>query len=145
MAWESGKIAVQRPEDLARHDVREFCATNSSWVVEGCYGNLVSTALEFEPWLLFLNPGEEQCLANCRGRPWESHKYSSMAEQNQRLPFLLSWVGQYYTRDGDMSLRSHVALFSAYRGRRSELKSLPGLDPPSRDVIEWVTETRQSV
>lgn len=137
VAWEPGLVAVSRPTETARNDVRSFCMNNISWVVEGCYANLIRAALEFEPLLVFLNPGEAQCLDNCRSRPWERHKYSSMAEQNERLEFLRTWVTQYYTREGEMSLADHTSCFVAYPGRRVKLVKLPCLDPPSREVISW--------
>ncbi len=71
--------------------------------------------------LLFMNPGEEQCLANCRARPWEPPKYASKQEQDERLEFLLSWVREYYVREGDMSLAGHRACFDAYSGPKEEL------------------------
>jgi adenylate kinase family enzyme len=125
VAWEPGKIAVARPVDRAVADVREFCATHGNWVIEGCYANLIGAALAFDPVLVFLDPGVEQCLANCRARPWEAHKYRSQEEQDARLAFLLSWVEQYYTRDGDMSHAAHAALFDAYAGSKRRLDRLP--------------------
>jgi hypothetical protein len=95
-------------------------------------------ALDFAPRLVFLNPGEAQCLANCRARPWEPHKYASKQEQDERLPFLLSWVSQYYVRDEDMSLSAHRALFHTYSGPRIELTSQPVLVPPSPEELEWL-------
>lgn len=130
VAWEPDQVAVQRPDEAAEKDVRAFCAASSDWVVEGCYANLVRVALKFEPELLFLNPGEERCVANCMSRPWEPHKYSSSAEQDQRLPFLLSWVAEYYTRDGEMSLSAHAACFREYPGPKRELTGSPDLDSP---------------
>ena len=130
VAWETGKIAVARAPEAAQAEVRAFCARNRQWVIEGCYASLVQIALESSPLLLFLNPGSDQCLANCRTRPWEAHKYKSKEEQDERLAFLLNWVSEYYTRDGDMSLKEHRRCFDAYRGRKVEFTSQPELDSP---------------
>ncbi|MEQ1908164.1 MAG: shikimate kinase [Vicinamibacterales bacterium] len=138
VAWVPGQIAVPRSTDEAENEVRAFCSGHQNWVVEGCYANLVNAALAFSPRLLFLNPGEEQCIANCRARPWEPHKYDSKEEQDTRLPFLLSWVGEYYRRDGEMSLAGHVALFASYIGPKHELRTAPVLTPPSPDVLTWI-------
>jgi adenylate kinase family enzyme len=135
VAWEPDQVAVQRSEAAAEADVREFCAARSDWVVEGCYANLTRVALDFEPCLLFLNPGEDQCVSNCRSRPWEPHKYSSQAEQDERLPFLLSWVAEYYVRDGDMSLSAHAACFRAYTGPKREFTEVLNLDSPSSELL----------
>jgi adenylate kinase family enzyme len=140
VAWVPDSIAMARPVAEAELDVRAFCAAHASWVVEGCYANLVRATLQFAPRLLFLNPGEQQCLDNCRARPWEAHKYPSREEQDKRLDFLLSWVSEYYTRDGEMSLAAHVACFNAYTGEREELEHRPRLDPPSKQVLAWISK-----
>ena len=129
VAWEPGMVAVPRAPADAIADVGAFCRGSDRWVVEGCYADLVTAALEFQPLLLFLNPGEAQCLANCRARPWEPHKYSSKSEQDRLLEYLLGWVSEYYTREGPMSLRAHRACFDAYQGPKIEFDAQPELSP----------------
>ena len=68
------------------------------------------------------------CLAHCRARPWEPHKYPSKQEQDGKLEFLLAWVREYYTRQGDLSLSAHQALFDNYGGPKRKLVSPPGSD-----------------
>jgi adenylate kinase family enzyme len=121
VAWEPGQIAVARPEEAAAADVRAFCAAHERWIVEGCYARLVREALAQSAILLFSDPGVDACLANCRSRPWEPHKYASKAEQDEKLAFLLSWVRDYYSRDGDLSLTAHQDLFETYRGPKLRL------------------------
>ena len=131
VAWEPGKIAVARKPVAAAAAVQTFCGTHADWVVEGCYADLVRATFAFKPRLIFLDPGLEQCLANCRARPWEPHKYASKEEQDERLAFLLQWVAEYYTRDGDLSLAGHQALFDAYAGPKQHLRDLtiPAVTP----------------
>src|SRR5262245_52651444 len=74
IAWEPGQVAVARSAAAASSDVSNFCSQHSRWVIEGCYASLVAATFRFEPQLIFMNPGQEQCLANCRARPWEPHK-----------------------------------------------------------------------
>ena len=121
VAWEPGKIAVGRSPEAAAADVAAFCSTHDRWVVEGCYGTLVGHAVAYSPILLFIDPGVEACLVNCRNRPWEPHKYASKAEQDEKLEFLLSWVRGYYTRVDDLSWRAHQTLFESYRGLKLRL------------------------
>jgi adenylate kinase family enzyme len=116
IVWEPGKIGVLRSRDAAAADTKAFCESNERWVTEGCYGKLTRHVLAHSPVLLFLEPGVEACLANCRSRPWEPHKYASKEQQDEQLDFLLSWVREYYTRSDDLSLRAHRALFDAYGG-----------------------------
>lgn len=126
IVWEPGQIAVARDVDLALADLRGFCQSHEHWIVEGCYGNLIEASLEYEPQLVFLNPGLEACVSNCRSRPWEPHKYASKEEQDSKLAFLLQWVADYYTRDGDLSLAGHKDVYERYRGpKRLVTQALP--------------------
>lgn len=138
VAWEPDWIAEPRDPDSARADVLAFCQSNPVWVVEGCYAGLIAHALAFSPRLVFLNPGLDACVENCRARPWEPHKYASKQEQDERLAFLISWVQEYYTRDGDMSLAGHRACFSGYAGPKLELTERPTFDPPARELLGWL-------
>jgi len=125
VAWEPGEIARPRSPSEAAADVRRFCESGDRWIVEGCYATLVEVALEYAPHLLFLDPGLERCLANCRSRPWEPHKYATKAEQDEKLEFLLTWVADYYRRGGEMSHQGHLALFQSYAGPGEHLRRLP--------------------
>jgi adenylate kinase family enzyme len=121
VAWEPGKIAVARAPEAAGDDVTRFCSTHDRWVVEGCYAALVGHALAYAPLLLFIDPGMDACLAHCRNRPWEPHKYASKAEQDGKLEFLLTWVRGYYSRDDNLSLSAHRTLFESYHGPKLRL------------------------
>lgn len=138
VAWERDQPAVERPSAAAEADVVAFCTTHTRWVMEGCYSNLVRASLQLQPLLIFLNPGLEACRANCRSRPWEPHKYPSKRDQDANLALLLSWVAEYYTRQGSMSLGAHRALFDSYEGRKVELKRTPQLNPPDAEVLSWL-------
>ena len=135
LAWEPQKIAVARPAAAALRDVQGFCVANVSWVVEGCYADLIRAALAFSAVLLFLDPGEAHCLANCRSRAWEPHKYDSRAAQDERLPYLLAWVRAYYTRAGELSHAGHVATYEDYRGPKHRFTHPLRLDPPAAEVV----------
>lgn len=138
IAWEPDQRAAARPGGLVEADIARFCTSHPRWVLEGCYGDLMQAAFKYQPFLIFLNPGHERCTANCVNRPWEPHKYASKQEQDANLEFLLSWVAEYYTRDGPMSLRSHRAIFDAYTGRKVELQRVPQLSPPEAAVLSWL-------
>jgi adenylate kinase family enzyme len=144
IAWQSDNRGVLRPEDAAAAEVLEFCAGHASWIVEGCYANLVRALLVHRPVLVLLDPGEAQCIANCLARPWESHKYESRAAQDERLPFLLTWVREYYSRDGEMSHASHAATYAAYDGPKHLLTRAPVLEPPEVGILAWLTETSEN-
>ena len=126
--WEPGKVAVPRAAADAAADLRQFCEVPARWVVEGCYADLIRQSLPHGPYLVFLDPGLDQCMANCRARPWEPHKYRSKAEQDAKLAFLLQWVAAYYTRDGDMSWAEHQRVYERYDGPKLHLQRLPDAD-----------------
>jgi len=125
IAWEPNQIAVPREINAQLSDLRNFCAANDAWVVEGCYASLIAASLAFEPYLVVLDPGREQCLANCKSRPWEPHKYASKDEQDSKLEYLLQWVRAYYARSDDTSLTAHRNVFDTYTGPKTWLNSLP--------------------
>jgi hypothetical protein len=80
------------------------------------------------PLLIFLQPGQDVCVANCRARPWEPHKYRSKQEQDDHLEDLLGWVRSYYDLDGSMSLAGHRAVFQAYAGPKRLVTKLAELE-----------------
>jgi adenylate kinase family enzyme len=140
VAWEPGRVAVPRSVVDATADLNRFLDTHEHWVVEGCYGNMARAALDRSPVLLFLDPGVDVCLANCRNRAWEPHKYASLDEQNKNLEFLLLWVEEYYSRTDSLSLAYHRELFAGYEGCKQQLTQ-----PPDRRFVEvqplrWFSE-----
>ncbi len=128
LVWEPEQIAVQRDDDIVRADLAQFCRESDQWVIEGCYGDLIRATLPNAPLLIFLDPGRDACLANCRTRPWEPHKYRSKAEQDAHLEPLLDWVAGYYRRGGPMSLAGHRAVFDGYRGPKRRIAHLRELE-----------------
>jgi adenylate kinase family enzyme len=102
-----------------------FADAHDRWVIEGCYADLIEPATARCTELVFLDPGIETCIAHCRARPWEPHKYASKEAQDGNLEMLIEWVRAYETRDDEFSLRAHRALFDRFAGRKRELKA-PG-------------------
>jgi|JI10StandDraft_1071094.scaffolds.fasta_scaffold229197_2 adenylate kinase family enzyme len=133
VAWEPAKVAVARDAAVATSAVRSFCETAPHWVVEGCYGNLIAATLQYSPMLLFVEPGVEVCLAHCRARPWEPHKYPSKEEQDGKLEFLLAWVREYYTRQGDLSFSARQTTRTL--GRMKQRRSLGEILQSTSDVL----------
>jgi adenylate kinase family enzyme len=111
---------VRRPVEDSIELLREFIAANREWVIEGCYADLIESALPHCTELRFLNPGVEACVANCRRRPWEPEKYRSSEEQDEMLEALIGWVRQYETRQDEYSLARHRGLFVGHTGRKRE-------------------------
>jgi adenylate kinase family enzyme len=125
IVWEPAQIAVQRPADDIMASLQEFLAAHDTWVIEGCYGELVAAAALCCTNLVFLNPGLESCLANNRRRPWEPNKYASPDQQNAMLATLQAWVADYYTRGGPWSYSAHRSLFETHTGAKVEYLTTP--------------------
>ncbi len=118
-----GLVAVQRAPELVQADLRAFVDAHAAWVIEGCYGDVVASALPSCSELVFINPGRDACLVNNARRPWEPHKYGSKAQQDSMLPFLQDWVGKYYERDDSCSYAWHRHLFDSFNGSKREITS----------------------
>ena len=123
IVWEPGRIAVPRPAEAVASDLLAFVEREPRWVVEGCYGDLVETALPFCKQLVFLDPGLAACLANNLRRPWEPHKYARKEDQDANLAALQAWVAEYYTRTDACSHAWHRRVFDAFAGEKVLLKT----------------------
>jgi adenylate kinase family enzyme len=122
IVWEAHGVAIQRPVAAVHADLAAFLDAHDAWVIEGCDGDLVEMALPSCTELWFMNPGVEVCQENNRRRPWEPHKFDCPEDQAKMLPFLLSWVADYYTRPDGRSYAFHRRLFDAYQGPKREWK-----------------------
>jgi adenylate kinase family enzyme len=116
VAWVPGRPAEPRAPAEAVAAVRAFCAAHPSWVLEGCYGDLVEAVLDPGVELVFVDRPEETCVAQCRARAWEPHKWATKEAQDAHLDCLLEWVRGYYRRDGALSRAGHAALFDRHPG-----------------------------
>jgi adenylate kinase family enzyme len=106
-------------------DVLAFISSNASWIIEGCYADILEPVLGHCEEFYFLNPGIEACIAHCRARPWEPEKYATPEQQDRNLDNLIDWVRAYDTRDDEYGLRRHRAIFAAFGGNKREFND-PG-------------------
>jgi len=126
LAWEEGVVPpTRRSLSESERALRPLLEAeeNPSWVVEGCYADLLELVLPASTELIFLNPGVEACIRNARGRPFEPHKYPSKEAQDANLEMLVGWIARYPERDDEFSLSAHRRLFDGYAGPKSELTS----------------------
>jgi len=119
IAWKP----VNPPERMAisesKRDIDEFFRTNKSWVIEGCYSDLLEIVLPESSEIIFLNLPVEACISNAKKRLWEPHKYESREAQEANLGMLIDWIKRYSERKDTFSKSSHDALFSCYRGKKT--------------------------
>lgn len=129
LAFDEG--AARKPLDESAALLRRFIEAHERWVIEGCYADLASLALPSCSELIFLNPGVEACIANCRARNWEPDKFESAEAQNATLESLIEWVAQYEARDDEYGLQRHRALFDAFEGPKREVDAADITSPNS--------------
>jgi len=123
LAWLPGKPPQRRPLADSENLVREFIRDNANWVIEGCYADLLQLVASEAEEIAFLNIPVQKCIENARARPFEPHKYSSEAAQNQNLAMLIKWIEEYPDRDDSCSLSAHKKFLNTFQGRKSVLTS----------------------
>jgi adenylate kinase family enzyme len=123
IAWEAERPGVRVAQAESSRELMRFIEASESWVIEGCYSNLLREAAAHCTEMIFLNPGIEACIENCRARPWEPHKYPSREAQDANLQMLVGWVREYETREDEFSLREHRRLYDSHQGKKVEYNS----------------------
>lgn len=122
LAWQPTEPPVRRDLADSAREIRRFTVCHDGWVVEGCYADLALLLAADATELVFLNPGVEACVRQCRARPWEPHKYESREAQDRNLAMLLDWVRSYPERDDACSLAAHRALYEEFEGPKREVQ-----------------------
>lgn len=126
LAWLPTDPPQRRPIDASHREITDFANSHTSWVIEGCYSDLLRLATPLATEAIWLNLSVEDCIANARARPWEPHKYESKKEQDANLPMLIDWIEAYETREDTFSYAAHQALFRDFAGIKLELNVRPG-------------------
>lgn len=110
----------RRPLQDSIEYVKRWIAVHESWIIEGCYADIIEPVLDLCDELIFLNPGVDACIAHCLSRPWEPEKFGSSQEQNKNLENLLEWVRSYESRTDEYGLSRHRELYESFRGKKRE-------------------------
>lgn len=119
IAWEKGTPPTRLSIEQSKTILLEFDKANKSWVIEGCYGDLVQCVVPYANEMIFLDLPVETCINNARSRLWEAHKYDSQAEQDRNLDMLIQWIAAYPERTGPCSRSAHRALFNNFKGKKT--------------------------
>jgi len=123
-------VAFEKDNPIKRKSVTDSMAEiksviklADSWVIEGCYGDLMQCLCDYANEIVFLNLPVELCQNNAKNRKWEPHKYESKAVQDKNLPMLLDWIAGYYERADELSLTCHTAIYENFKGNKKQLTS----------------------
>jgi len=101
--------------------IEAFVHQHDSWVIEGCYSDLLAIVEAKASEVIFMNLSVEDCIINANNRPWEPHKYASKAEQDVNLAMLIEWISRYELRDDTFSKAAHLAFYQNYSGEKKML------------------------
>ena len=123
IAWKAANPPVRNSMEESKAAIDAFLNTHDQWIIEGCYGSLISHAVLHASEIYFLNIGIEACIQNCKARDWEPHKYETKEAQDKNLQMLTDWVRNYETRNDEFSLKQHQKIFEQFKGKKQELKS----------------------
>ncbi len=123
LAWLPTEPPQRMPLVESKILIDEFIEKNDSWVIEGCYTDLLDMLAVVATELVFLNLSIDQCLENARNRPWEPHKYPSKQAQDANLEMLLGWIAQYEKREDVFSLSAHIEFYEGFSGTKTRILS----------------------
>jgi adenylate kinase family enzyme len=135
LAWQVTSPPQRKTIKASLLDINHFTQTNASWIIEGCYGDLLellvhckkdtlnesSTAVANE--IIFLDLPVANCIVNATNRPWEPHKYSSKQAQDDNLAMLIDWIKAYETRSDTFSKQAHQQLYECFDGKKTRITS----------------------
>ena len=123
LAWKDSDPPERKSLMESEKEILEFVHSNSAWVIEGCYTDLLELAASHSNEIIFLNLPVETCISNAKKRPWEPHKYESKEAQDANLEMLINWIAQYSEREDTFSLASHQNFYDEYEGNKQMLTS----------------------
>ena len=124
LAWqENTKSPTRRDVNESLALINAFTQEHEEWVIEGCYGDLLTGIKDQANTAYFLDLPVALCVENAKKRPWEPHKYESKQAQDANLVMLIDWIKAYDTRQDSFSNTAHQALFDAFQGEKNRLVS----------------------
>ena len=123
LAWEATTPPTRKDINTAKKDIECFITEHDSWVIEGCYTDLLEIAKPYSSKIIFMDLPIEACVANAKSRPWEPHKYESKQAQDENLDMLINWINQYTTRNDTFSMTAHQNFYDNFRGKKSKIFS----------------------
>ena len=118
LAWEATTPPTRKNLLDSKAEIIAFITANDSWVIEGCYSDLLLLAKPYATDAIFMNLPIEHCISNAKSRPWEPHKYPSKQAQDENLSMLIDWISQYAKRDDTCSIKAHQNFYTNFTGNK---------------------------
>lgn len=113
--WKPIGYNEKRSEKEIDDSINEILKRDS-WIVEGVFGKIAEYFINDANKLIFLNPDIETCLARLSVRGPTYDKYETRAEAESGFAELVSWAGEYKTRETKSSYMFHKKMFDVFEG-----------------------------
>ncbi|MCG6201646.1 shikimate kinase [Psychromonas antarctica] len=123
IAWDINPEPVRKPINESENLLLNFINGKISWVIEGCYSDILAIAAEHATEAIFMNLDVKLCIQNAKRRPWEPHKYESKEAQDDNLEMLINWISQYPSRADTFSKLAHEKLYVNFKGKKQMFTS----------------------
>lgn len=123
LAWEATTPPERKSLKTSKMEIDNFIKLNDSWIIEGCYTDLLKLVEPYSSEIIFLNLPTEICISNAKSRPWEPHKYESKQAQDENLDMLIDWIAQYTKRNDTFSMRAHQNFYNNYSRKKQIINS----------------------
>jgi adenylate kinase family enzyme len=114
LAWQPTNPPSRTPLVESTKLIDEFMQQHNTWVIEGCYTDLLTIAETHSTEVIFMNLPINDCITNAKNRPWEPHKYDSKELQDANLAMLIDWISQYELREDTFSKSAHLNFYQHY-------------------------------
>jgi adenylate kinase family enzyme len=121
LAWENTIPPRRKALTLSEKELLFFINDNESWVIEGCYVDLLELVKKYSNEIIFMDLPIVHCIENAKLRPWEPHKYESKQAQDQNLNMLIDWISQYEDRNDTFSKVSHQCFYDQFIGNKKTI------------------------
>jgi adenylate kinase family enzyme len=123
LAWQPTNPPTRTALSESTLAIEYFMQQHNSWVIEGCYSDLLAIAEVQSSEIIFMNLPIDDCIINAKNRPWEPHKYDSKSAQDANLTMLIAWISQYELRDDTFSKSAHLEFYQHYTAAKKMLTS----------------------
>jgi adenylate kinase family enzyme len=123
LAWEATTPPERKKLNVSQKEIINFIKMNDSWVIEGCYTDLLELVESYSSEIIFMNLPIDECISNAKSRPWEPHKYKSKQAQDKNLGMLIDWISQYTKRNDTFSIIAHQKFYNDYNGQKRIINS----------------------
>jgi adenylate kinase family enzyme len=115
--WMPRGFNEKNPKDEIKNEI-ERKQKETSWIVEGVFGELAEMFLSRAQSLVFLDMDWTVCHAGLLVRGSESSKQLEAVKAEENFKNLLLWAEQYWTRTNLCSHSGHLRLFSNFTGQK---------------------------